>query len=70
MANELAKLENVRDLYEVTGEYDLVAVVTVENALDFRRFLKDKILKIDGVKSTVTSLVLYMHKEQGKPVPH
>ncbi len=70
VATELSKLEDVRDLYEVTGEYDLVAVVTVENALDFRRFLKDKILKIDGVKSTVTSLVLYMHKEQGKSVSH
>lgn len=70
VADELAKLPNIRDLYEVTGEYDLVAVVTVENALDFRRFLKDKVLKIDGVKSTVTSIVLYNHKEQGSSESH
>ncbi len=70
VANELAKLSNVRDLYEVTGEYDLVAVVSVENALEFRKFLKDKVLKIDGVKSTVTSIVLYIHKEQGPAESH
>ncbi len=70
VANELSKLPNIRDLYEVTGEYDLVAVVSVENALDFRRFLKDKVLKIDGVKSTVTSIVLYSHKEQGNSESH
>ncbi len=70
VADELSKLPNIRDLYEVTGEYDLVAVVTVESALDFRRFLKDKVLKIDGVKSTVTSIVLYNHKEQGNSESH
>lgn len=68
VANELSKLPDIRDLYEVTGEYDLVAVVTVNDALEFRRFLKDKVLKIDGVKSTVTSIVLYKHKEQGTSV--
>ncbi len=70
VANELSKLPNIRDLYEVTGEYDLVAVVSVENALEFRKFLKDKVLKIDGVKSTVTSIVLYSHKEQGTAESH
>ncbi len=70
VADELSRLPNIRDLYEVTGEYDLVAVVTVENALDFRRFLKDRVLKIDGIKSTVTSIVLYIHKEQATSVPH
>lgn len=70
VADELSKLPNIRDLYEVTGEYDLVAVVNVENALDFRRFLKDKVLKIDGVKSTVTSIVLYIHKEQNNSESH
>ncbi len=70
VASELSKLPNIRDLYEVTGEYDLVAVVSVENALDFRKFLKDKVLKIDGVKSTVTSIVLYIHKEQGNAESH
>lgn len=65
---ELSQLPSVRDVYEVTGEYDLVAIVNVENALEFRRFLKDKVLRIDGVKSTVTSIVLYTHKEQGRPV--
>ncbi len=70
VAEELAKLPNIRDLYEVTGEYDLVAVVNVENALEFRRFLKDKVLKIDGVKSTVTSIVLFIHKEQNHAESH
>ncbi len=31
--------------------------------------MKDKILKIEGVRSTVSSVVLYAHKHQGTDSP-
>ena len=53
----LLQFSNVEELYEVTGEYDIVALVSAANIEEFRDFLKYKILKIKGVRSTVTSVV-------------
>ena len=54
----LSELSNVEELYEVTGEFDIVSLVSAAGIEEFRDFLKNKILKIPGVKSTVTSIVL------------
>jgi DNA-binding Lrp family transcriptional regulator len=62
----LVKLPEVIDVYEVTGEYDLVTLVTTETISSFRDFLKNKVLKIDGVRSTVTAMIIYTHKREGK----
>ena len=62
----LVQLPEVTDVYEVTGEYDIVCMLKVENILAFRNILKDKVLKINGVRSTVSSVVLYEHKREGK----
>ena len=53
----LSQFSNVEELYEVTGEYDIVALVSAASIEDFRDFLKNKLLKIKGVRSTVTSVV-------------
>ena len=58
----LVKLENLEELYEVTGEFDIVSLVSAEDIDEFRDVLKNRIMKIKGVKSTVTSVVLHAHK--------
>lgn len=68
VARKISEMEESVDVYEVTGEFDVVAMVRAEDITAFRRLLKDKILKIDGIKSTVTSMVLYTHKRDGKMV--
>lgn len=68
VAETLTKLPEITDVYEVTGEFDIVAMVDVESITSFRQFLKTKILKIPGVRSTVTSVVMYTHKRDGKLV--
>ena len=68
VTQSLNKLPEVTDVYEVTGEYDIVCMLKVETILAFRNILKDKVLKINGVKSTVSSVVLYEHKRDGRPV--
>lgn len=65
----LVRLPEVTDVYEVTGEYDIVCMLKVENILAFRNTLKDRVLKINGVRSTVSSVVLYEHKRGGRSVP-
>ena len=58
----LSKLEAVEELYEVTGEFDIVTLVSASDIEGFRDVLKNKIMKIKGVKSTVSSVVLISHK--------
>ncbi len=68
VAGEINKLEEALDVYEVTGEFDIIVIVRTDDVVAFRKLLKDKIMKINGVKSTVTSMVLYTHKRDGRLV--
>ena len=58
----LSKMENVEELHEVTGEMDIVVLVSAADIEEFRDIIKNKIMKIHGVKTTVTSIVLEAHK--------
>lgn len=58
----LEKIPNIEELYEVTGEFDVVTLVSAADIEEFREILKNKILKIRGVKSTVSAIVLHTHK--------
>jgi DNA-binding Lrp family transcriptional regulator len=58
----LSKLDKIVDLYEVTGEFDIVTVVSASDIEEFRDVLKNRIMKVPGVKSTVSSIVLTTHK--------
>ena len=58
----LLKIDNVEELHEVTGEMDIVALISAVDIEEFRDVIKNKILKIHGVKGTVTSIVLKAHK--------
>lgn len=58
----LRKLENLVHLYEVTGEFDIVTLLSVDSIDEFRVLLHDRIMKIKGVRSTVSSIILKAHK--------
>ncbi|MFQ5710997.1 MAG: Lrp/AsnC family transcriptional regulator [Candidatus Geothermarchaeales archaeon] len=64
VCQNLSKLEEIKRVYEITGEYDVFTEVEVESVEDFRRLLKEKILKIAGVKLTESSIVLGVWKEE------
>ena len=54
----LSKLDNLEALFEVTGEFDIVALISAADSTEFREILKDKIRSIEGVKATAISVVL------------
>jgi DNA-binding Lrp family transcriptional regulator len=54
----LSKLDNLEALFEVTGEFDIVALISAADSGEFREILRDKIRSIEGVKATVVSVVL------------
>jgi DNA-binding Lrp family transcriptional regulator len=58
----LKEVPNLEEMYEVTGEFDIVTLVSAEDIDEFRDILKNRIMKIKGIKSTVTSVVLHAHK--------
>ena len=58
----LSKLENLEEIYEVAGEYDIVSMVSTSCLEEFRDILQKKIMKIKGIKSTITTIILEPHK--------
>ena len=50
----LSKLENLEELFEVTGEFDILFLFSSSDIEEFRDILKNKVMKIKGVKSTVS----------------
>jgi DNA-binding Lrp family transcriptional regulator len=54
----LIGMSSVKEAYEVTGEFDIISVISATDIEKFRDVLKNGIMKIAGVKSTVTSIIL------------
>jgi DNA-binding Lrp family transcriptional regulator len=66
VAQTLRDFPEVTDVFEVTGEYDLVALIETDSITSFRKLLKDKILGVKGIRSTVSAVVIHTHKKGGK----
>ena len=46
----------------MAGEYDIVSLVSASCLEEFRDVLQKKIMKIKGIKSTITTIILHPHK--------
>jgi len=62
---ELKKIDDVYEIYDVTGEYYTITKVRVKNRDELAKVL-DRIGSIDGVQSTRTMYVLRVIKEETK----
>lgn len=58
----LAEISSIEEIYEVAGEYDIVSLVSASCLEEFRDVLQKKIMKINGIKSTITTIILHPHK--------
>jgi len=54
LSEELASLEGVSEVYSVTGEWDLVAVVRVRNHEQLADVVTVEIAKLEGIRRTET----------------
>ena len=61
--SELSKLQNAKEVYEVAGEYDIVSLISASSLEEFRDVLQKRVMKINGVKSTITTVILSRYKE-------
>jgi len=54
VAQTVANLPNVAEVYSVTGEYDIIAIIRLPEYDDLDRAIPEGIGKIDGVRRTNT----------------
>jgi DNA-binding Lrp family transcriptional regulator len=58
----IRRVKGVKKVFEVTGEFDVVVMVEADGMEELREVLKNGIMKIHGVKSTVTDIALKTHE--------
>ena len=54
VAQELAELDGVSEVYSVTGDVDLIAIVRVREHEQLADVIADRLSKVNGVRSTRT----------------
>ena len=64
----LAKMPEIIDVYEVTGEYDIIATAKANDLQKLRSLISERLMKMHGVKAVTTSAVLHTYKLNGKEV--
>ncbi len=62
VVEELSKLPEVDVLGIVTGAHDIFMQVTAKDLQELERFILEKMAKIDGIKSTETSILTSVKK--------
>jgi len=65
LAERIAKYNEVKSCYLMSGGYDLLVVVEGKNLRDVASFVSEKLATIQGVISTATHFILKPYKEQG-----
>jgi len=66
VAEKVARLPEIEDLFLVTGDADLIAKVCFDNYGLLKKFIVEKLSKINGVRDTRTLMVVTTFKERGK----
>lgn len=56
VAEEIAALDGVSEVYSVTGEIDLIAIIRVRQHDDVAAVVADRLNKVSGVLSTETHI--------------
>jgi DNA-binding Lrp family transcriptional regulator len=65
LARRIAKFDQVRECYLMSGGYDLAIVVEGKDLLDVANFIAEKLSTIGGVLSTATHFQLKAYKQNG-----
>ncbi|MFJ9614780.1 Lrp/AsnC family transcriptional regulator [Streptomyces noursei] len=63
IAEQIAALEGVSEVYSVTGTHDLIAMVRVANHDDLADVIPGRISKVPGVASTETHIAFRTYSQ-------
>ncbi len=56
IAEQLASMEEISEVYSVSGNYDLVAIVRVDGNDDLAALVTGRLVQLDGIEKTDTML--------------
>jgi DNA-binding Lrp family transcriptional regulator len=59
----IAKLDSVSEVYSITGEYDLMAMVRVRRHEEFNDVIPGRLNKVDGVRQTETHIAFQTYSK-------
>jgi len=68
VAERICRFPQTRNVYLVSGTYDLSVLVTGKSNHEIADFVSQKLSHIEGVQGTVTQFVLKRYKEDGEIV--
>lgn len=63
IANEIAKFEETRDVYISTGDHMIMTEVWCRNREELRKFISQKLGKIEGIKKICPAIILEKIKD-------
>lgn len=63
LAEELVELDKVSEVYSVTGEYDLVAMVRVRQHEDLATVVTEGIARLDGIRRTHSMVAFRAYRD-------
>ena len=64
VADAVAEIPGVSEVYSVTGDIDLIAVVRVVKHEDFHDVIADRLNKVEGVLETSTHIAFRTYTEE------
>ena len=65
LAQRIARFDQVRSCYLMSGGYDLAVFVEGEDLREVARFVSERLSTLDGVLSTATHFQLKVYKQSG-----
>ena len=65
VARRIARFDQVRTVYFVSGAYDLLVMVAADNMRGISDFVSDRLATMSGVKGTTTRVLMRRYKEDG-----
>ncbi len=65
ISERIYRFPQVRTVHLISGEHDLVVLVTGENLKEVSSFVSEKLATLEGVRETQTHFILKTYKENG-----
>ena len=65
VARRIARFDEVRTVYFVSGAYDLLVMIAADNMRGISDFVGERLATMSGVKGTTTRVLMRRYKEDG-----
>ncbi|MCX7919840.1 MAG: Lrp/AsnC ligand binding domain-containing protein [bacterium] len=63
VAEKLAEMSGITEVYSVAGEYDLVAIIRVKDNESLAELVTNKMLKVDGILKSETLIAFRVYSK-------